>query len=94
MGRIFNLLTWFLLTIMPAHLDEIKRLCVEVQFKVVMLQYVKSGAIIKSCCFIQIRSNFSQNRIRPETIFYFLSKFSFKFKLEPMVFPRYTLLLT
>ena len=79
---------------MPAHLDEIKHLCVEVQFKLVMLQYVKSGTVIKSCCFIQIGSNFSQNRIRPQTIFYFFSKFSFKFKLESMVFPRYTLLLT
>ena len=48
MDRIFNLLTWFLLTIMSPRfsIDEIKRLYVKVQFKLIILQYVRRGTII------------------------------------------------
>ena len=48
MDGIFNFLTWFLLTIMSARFSiyESKRLCVKVQFKLIILQYVKSGTMI------------------------------------------------
>ena len=48
MDRIFNLLTWFLLTVMLPRfsIDEIKRLYVKVQFKLIILQYVRRGTII------------------------------------------------
>ena len=66
-GVIFNLLTWFLLTIMSARfsIDEIKRVCVKVQFKLIILHTVcqewhsHDTEYVKSCCLIQIGSNFS-----------------------------------
>ena len=48
MDGIFNLLTWFLETIMSPRfsIDKIKRFYVKVQFKLIILQYVKRGTII------------------------------------------------